>query len=796
VFYQSPHLIFARVFDSVGRELTFSTAETANIKAATSELRKNYFNHPEALVLLIQIITESPTLQLRQLAAVEARSLVTKHWEALPASQKPELKNRLLQSTLNETAPLVRHSSARVIAAIANIEIPDGEWADLPGYLQQAATSGTTSQREVGVYILFTLLETLQDAFTTQYHDLFLLFNKTIQDPESVEVRINTMLGLGVLASLVDPDEDEKSLAAFKNTFPQMVKVLKEVIGTSDEARIMQAFEVFQTILGCDAAFMASHFKDTLTFMIDIAVETSLDEETRVQAISFLMQAVRYRKLKIQSLKLGEPMTIKMLQVVTEINYGDDDEETSPARSALGLIDMLASALPPSQVVVPLLHALTPYVNNSDADYRAGGILALGMVVEGAPDFLSTQMKDIFPLVMRLLADPVTKVRHAALNTVARLADDLAEDMGAEHATLIPTLLKSLDSVNAQSEDKLDINIITATFHAIDSMADGLTEEQAASYLPELMPRVGRFLNHSNLKITSAAVGAVGSFAAAADEAFKQYFEATMGALKGYVTLKESEEELDLRGIVIDSMGSMAGAVGKEAFQPYVIPLMTASEEGLHLGHPRLRETSYIFWSTMSKVYEEDFDHFLEGVVKGLIESLEQEEDDLSFNLGEEAAELLGQEVTIAGKKVKVADKASASADFEDADEMGDDEDDDDDWDDLTAISAIAMEKEIAIEVIGDVLTHTKSKYLPYFEKTVEVIVPLIEHPYEGVRKTALSTLWRAYSCLQNISEEGGKMAKWVPGLPVKVMPPTELIELGKVIMAGTLAVYPDEIDR
>jgi hypothetical protein len=32
--------------------------------------------------------------------------------------------------------------------------------------------------------------------------------------------------------------------------------------------------------------------------------------------------------------------------------------------------------------------------------------MALGMCVEGAPDFISTQMKEIFPMVLQLLADP------------------------------------------------------------------------------------------------------------------------------------------------------------------------------------------------------------------------------------------------------------------------------------------------------------------------------------------------------------------------------------------------------
>ena len=123
------------------------------------------------------------------------------------------------------------------------------------------------------------------------------------------------------------------------------------------------------------------------------------------------------------------------------------------------------------------------------------------------------------------------------------------------------------------------------------------------------------------------------------------FFQQTMEELSPYVTIKDSQDELDLRGVTCDSMGKMASAVGREAFEPYVLPLMEASEEALHLDHPRLRETSYILWSTMAKVYEEGFAKYLPGAIKGLNECLDQDETGTDVELGEHASELVGQEV-------------------------------------------------------------------------------------------------------------------------------------------------------
>jgi HEAT repeat protein len=775
------------------------SADNEGIKAATATLNKNYYTSPASLNALLHILTSNESTQLRQLAAVEGRKLVSKHWAAIPADQKTQLRNSLLQSTLNEEQKLVRHSAARVVSAIARQDFESGEWTELPNILQQAANSETVRHREVGMYIIFTLMETLGDFFMDNLAGLFQLFSKTIRDPESAEVRINTMLTLSRVAMFLDTDEDPNSLEAFQECIPSMVLVLKACIDDDDEGEAMQAFEVFQTLLGCDATFLSKHFNDLIKFMMDISTQTDIDDEYRSQALAFLMQSARYRKLKIQGLRLGEEMTLRALSIVPELgDVSSEEEDITPARSALGLLDILASSLPPSQVVVPLLKAIGPYVTNQDPNFRRAGILALGMCVEGAPDFIATQLNEILPMVMQLLEDPNVRVRGAALNGVARLSDDLAEDVAKEHARLIPAMIKNFDLAirslpSSQGSDR-DENfaIIRASCSAVDALIEGLSKEEAAVYVSELVPRFSPLFASEDSRSQIASVAAVGSIASASEGAFMPYFESTMQALGEYIPKKESEDELNLRGVVCDAMGKIASAVGAVPFQPYVGPLMQASEEALHLDHPRLRETSYMLWSTMSKVYEEEFAPYLEGVVKGLHECLKQDETEAEFHLGLEAQDLDGQEVSIGGKKFKVV--ASADDDEDEVIEL-DDDDDDDDFEDIDPVTAVAMEKEIAIEVIGDVLTHTKAKFMPYLEETIAAVLSLVEHSYEGVRKSAVGTLWRAYTCVWGLAEGQG-MEKWKPGIPLQSQPPEEIRKLGVAIITATLGVWADEMDR
>lgn len=536
--------------------------------------------------------------------------------------------------------------------------------------------------------------------------------------------------------------------------------------------------------------------------MITVAAEKSLDEDARTQAISFLVQAVRFRKLKMQGLKVGEQLTLKCIEIATELgDASTDDEDVTTARAALSLLDEMATSLPPSQIVVPLLHGLGPYVTSPDPDRRQAGILALAMSVEGAPDFIATQMGEIYPLILRLLEDPETKVRRAALDAVMRVAEELPEELGKEHQKLMPALVKHMDTAIRNLKgpnDKQNLDIIKASTQCIDCLVEGLETDDIKQYLPELVPRMSRLFGHPDLKIKAAAIGATGAIAACAKDAFLPYFEQTMNALSEYVQIKDSPEELDLRAQTCDSMGNMALAVGPKAFQRYVQPLMQATDEGLHLDHPKLKETSYLFWAMMAKVYGGEFKPFLEGVLKALFESLETEESELEVDLGDEAEDLAGKEITIGGKKIKVAslgDDDIAEADgIEDLDDEAAAAESDDDWDDLDVVTAVAQEKEIAVEVLGDILTHTTQDYLPYLEKTIEAVVPLLEHSYEGVQKAAISTLFRAYSAVWSLQPEETRNFK--PGLPLKAKPAPQIDKLGEIIMTGVLAIWGDEEDR
>ncbi|AEO55706.1 hypothetical protein MYCTH_2299794 [Thermothelomyces thermophilus ATCC 42464] len=769
---------------------------TQNLKAVTAELQKNYYSHPESLLLLIEIVATHQDVNVRQQAAVQAARLAVKHWEKIPKEQKPAVRQHLVQATMNEQTPRARHANSRLVAAVAAIDLEDGEWPDLIPALFNLASSNEVAQREVGSYIIFSLLEENPTSFADHMSKLLELFGHTLRDPQSADVRINSMMSIGAMLLLFEPLEDEESVATLQSLIPPMVDVLKDAVQTGDDEKTGQAFEVFQQFLAYESALIGKYLKDLVQFMIDLAANKQAEDDVRSQALAFLAQTVRYRRMKIQGMKdMGQQLTQKSLLILTEIDDDEDDDDMGPARSALALLDQLANDLPPRQVIVPLLDALPKFATSSEPGYRKAGILALGTVVEGAPDFIASQVKAIMPMALNLLNDPDVGVRHTALIGLARLADDIAEELTPYNEPVLTALVKNLQAAMTPTADqklaKKNIEIIRSVCGALDAMSEGLDADFMKQNAGDLINNIGALISHDDYKVKVAACGAIGAIAECLGEDFKPYFEQTMRALGAYLTIKDSEDDLSLRSGVCDSVGRIATAVGAQSFQPYVVDLMRSSEEALHLDNSRLKESSFILWSALAKVYEREFAPFLPGVFNGLFESLKLEEEEIKLKLSEEEKGIVGtdNEVITGGKKLTIKNS-------NDDDEIFMSDDDDDEYDDF-GVSVEALEKEVALEILGDVITYAcgTQEIAEYLEKAIESISPLAEHTYEGCRKAAIATLWRSYARVwQLMEQETG--TNWEPGLPLKQSPTVTLVKLGEIVSKATLSLWHEEADR
>ncbi|UKZ61582.1 uncharacterized protein TrAtP1_002841 [Trichoderma atroviride] len=770
---------------------------TEQVKAVTADLQKNYYSKPESLLALIEIALTNADNAVRQLASVQALRLVNKFWKKTAQDQKPLVRSHLLEGTLKETSAANRHSLARLVAGIVGEDMEQGDGEDFLAQLLPLNTSDNVVHREVGSFVLYAMLEDDPAHFSDHTDQLLQLFQARIND-ESKEVRMNIVRAIGAILMLVDPEEDPKALTIMQGFVPSLVNILKATVEAGDEESYGAVFDVFHSFIAYDSALLNLHLRDLLMFMIELAGNTNAEDDPRSQALGFLIQTVSFRRMKIQAMKdLGAELMVKAMHIVIDLD-SEDEEDMSPARVAISLIDQLANELPPRQVIVPLLEQFPVFATNQDPRYRMAAMLALGNAAEGAPDFISTQLQPLLPSIINLLCDSETKVRHAALVGLIHLAEEMADEMVSHHQQIIEAVLKNLESASQGPSDKTNISIIRCACGALDTFGDGIDTKIMAQYGPALIGPMVKLLDHNDYGVKAAAASALGAIAASMEKEFQPYFENVMKSLGNFVMIKDSEDAMNLRSSTCDSLGRIALAVGPEAFQPYVMDLMKASEEALSLDNPRLKETSFILWSNLSKVYHEQFEHFLGGVFQGIFASLELEEEELDIP-GIDPSQLDDGHIVIGGKRIKV--KTPQSEEDLTIATGGEAEDEWDDIEDLADLAggttAVAMEQEIALDVLGDVISNScnMNNLETYVEKTIEKVLPFTDHDYEGCRKTAISTLWRIYARVFQVWEEGSGV-KWEPGMPPKPTPPASIAKIGETLHEATMTIWANDSDR
>ncbi|KAI8973597.1 armadillo-type protein [Mycotypha africana] len=727
--------------------------DSETIRNATSALNTQYYASADCVPALVEIISRSPHFQVRQLAAVELRKRITKWWSQIQESVKVNIRGSLLNIALSEEKEAVRHSIAQVISSVASIDMPEEKWPALLGFLYEACSSQNPSHREVGIYCLYTLFDVIADVFMNNTVSLFELFNKSIVDPESKSVRITTVLVLGKLAEFVD-SEDKNTIKMFRAMIPSIVNVLEQCIKDDDEEHCAQIFEVFDTMLMLDAPLLNDHLANLIDFFLTIGGNTELDDSIRVFALSFLMWAAVYKNHKIRQLKLVAPIAERLMPIGTEQDPEDIDED-SASRLAFKVFNALATNIPPQHVFPIIMPLVLNYIQNPNPNFRKASMMTFAVTVEGCTDIVASKLNELLPLVCSGLQDPEMIVRRAACMALGCLAEEMPGDISEHHQTLLPLVFNLMNDNNAE--------ITKHACNALDATLEGLGAD-IVQYLPLLMEKLLFLLDHATETETRATViAAIGSAAHAAAEAFHPYFNQVLPRIAQLMSVKESTDDQLLRGVATDTAGSIAEAVGAEVFRPYVENLMTFAVEQLKLDSPRLRECSFAFFSNLARVFGEDFAPFLPTIVPELLASCKAEEKNEA---------LLDEEIDLTTG--------------------GMDDDLEDDFENFNFNSAIADEKEFAVDALGELFANTKSHFLPYVEPSLEELQKLTGHLYEGVRKSANQSLFTFVKTVYTMSNPG----PWTVGIPVTYTVHENVKSLIQTVVPMTIELWKEEDDR
>ena len=258
-------------------------------------------------------------------------------------------------------------------------------------------------------------------------------------------------------------------------------------------------------------------------------------------------------------------------------------------------------------------------------------MLALGVSVEGCSEYMTPIMEHVWPVIQAGLTDLDAGMRQATCIALSSLCEWMEGECVSKHEILIPVgtvvriffaLLNNFQVLIQLLDDPVTQRSACATF---DSLLQ-IMEDSINQYLPVVMERFVGLLDTAPTSAKLDIISAIGSVAHASGENFLPYFQATVDHLKPNLFLTPEGEEIGLRGVTMDALGTFAEAVGKDVFRPLFSDMMKHAFAGIATGSSRLKECSFLFFDVMARVFAEDFAPYLPDVVPVLMESLKQDE--------------------------------------------------------------------------------------------------------------------------------------------------------------------------
>lgn len=744
-------------------ELTLSSIvqpNSAGLKEATKTLQSQFYTQPSSIPALIHILQNSSDDALKQLSGVEARKLIPKHWKSLDEATKTQIKGSLLQTAFSEPKEIIRHSNARVIAAIGTEELEENKWPDLVPNLIQAASGDDAQTRLTSSFVLLSLLEDFTPSLTSYIDDFLNLFGQTINDTASLETRSLAAQGLNHVSALIEEQDniDPQQAAKFASLIPSVVNVLEEVIKVDDTVNSKLIFNCLNDFLLLDSQLTNNTIPELIKLAIQIAINTEIDEDVRVFAVQFIISGLSYRKSKISQAKLGPEITMAALKVASEeidvteeLNNEEEaaeNEENTPSSTAIRLLAFASAELPPSQVATVIVEHLPVMLQSTNVFERRGILLAISVAVTGSPDYILSQFDKIIPATITGLKDNEPVVKLAALKCVHHLTSDLQDEVAKFHDEYLPLIIDIIDTAKF-------VVIYNYATVALDGLLEFIAYEAITKYLEPLMNKLFYMLeSNKSSKLRCAVVSAIGSAAFAAGAAFIPYFKTSVQYLGQFIENCSqiegmSEDDIELRALTFENISTMARAVRSETFAEYAEPLVNSAYEAIKTDSARLRESGYAFIANLAKVYGENFSPFLKTILPEIFKTLEL--DEYQFNFDGDAEDLAA-----------FADGAS----------------EEDLQNKFTVNTGISYEKEVAAAALSELALGTKEHFLPYVEQSLKTLNEQVEESY-GLKETALNTIW-------NIVKAVLLASKVVPEKYPKGIPSTSYVDANVLAVIQT----------
>lgn len=477
-----------------------SSVRAAALAQLQTAARDHFVPYVGMLVeTLADINTEDQTRMVAALALkneLTAKSQRTRHaqaerWSCIDAAARAQVKQAALKTLETQVEP-VANAAAQLVAAIADIELPLGEWPELPGILVESTRMDRpVNIKRASLVAIGYICESADPSnpMVTSHMDGFL--TAIIQGAQKSEP--NDGVRLTALNALVNSLEFIRRNFAQDNERNYIMQVVCEATQASSTELQSAAFGALSRIMSLYYIYMRPYMEAAL-FQLTIGGMQHEDEGVACMALEFWSTVCEEEMVMplegphasqdfaLQALTQILPVVLKLLLKQDE---DADEDEWGLAMAAGSCLQLLAQDVRDA-VVEPVIQFVAANIQSTEWAQREAAVMAFGSILDG-PDM--TQLRSLIrqalqPLLV-LMHDYSTQVKDTVAWCLGRIADLAIDalDLNQDLPSMMQVLMEGLGD-----DPKVVTHCCWTIMNIVEQLSPILVESNTMSqYYPELV---------------------------------------------------------------------------------------------------------------------------------------------------------------------------------------------------------------------------------------------------------------------------------------------------------------------
>ena len=415
-----------------------------------------------------------------------------------------EIKDKVRKDALQtlQSSGLPAASAAQLIAAIASIELPRGEWPDLMPFLVESVASGSASLKQSSLTTIGFVCESddmeLRETLAAQSNAILTAVVQGARKEETDnDVRLAALTALSDATEFIRTNFENE---AERNYIMQVVCEATQASDTRVQAaafgclnRIMgifydkMSFYMQRALFGLTVGGMKSDEEDVAKLAIEFwctvcEEEISIDDDNQ-QAQQEGSTDLRpfYQFARVAS-KEVIPVLLKLM---TKVDEDDAEDEYNVARAAYQCLQLYAQTIG-GDVVPIVLQFVESYIRSQDWRERDAAVASFGAIMDG-PDIkiLDPLVKQALPILIKtMLEDGQVQVQDSAAYALSRICDYCSECIDPQEH--LPDLMQALFH-GLESNPKIAASCCLALLNLTERFVDTNTagENQLTKYFEQ-----------------------------------------------------------------------------------------------------------------------------------------------------------------------------------------------------------------------------------------------------------------------------------------------------------------------